>query len=76
MSRLITDVGIAPLTVSLTASSFLLFGTGMLEFVGPVMIIRDKLAPLNLSKADRVRIFATFFRAIAVSAITLSPDLR
>ena len=67
MSRLITDVGLAPLSVSLVSSSMMLFGVGMLELVGPVAIARDKLAPINLKRGDRVKIFSAYYRKVAVS---------
>ena len=72
MSRLITDVGLAPLTVSLVSSSLLLFGNGILEIVGPVPIIRNKDSPLSLSPKQKVQIWATYFRGVAVSRLTLA----
>jgi len=67
MSRLITDVGLAPITASLVASSILLFGNGVLELGGPVPLIRDKLGPLDLRPKDKVRIWAAYFRRVGVS---------
>lgn len=66
MSKLISDVGLAPLTLSLASSSVLLFGMGVSELVGPVALVRDKLAPLKLRKGDKVRIWAAYFNRVAV----------
>jgi hypothetical protein len=67
MSKLITDVGLSPLTLSLAGSSFLFFGMTQLEVSGPINLIRDKADPLNLNKRDKVRIWAAFFHRTAVS---------
>lgn len=77
MSRLITDVGIAPLTVSLVATSFSFFGAGMLEVAGPIPIIRNKVSAVNLKPSHRVAIWSRFFQRAAVRcAISHSSLIR
>ncbi|QDS69609.1 hypothetical protein FKW77_008746 [Venturia effusa] len=50
-----------PLTLGLLSTSPLLFGNIGLSICGPMPIITEKIAPSELSKKDKLRIWTLFF---------------
>jgi hypothetical protein len=60
-----------PLTASFLITTPILWGNVGLSLCGPLPIIKEELGPSGLSKKDKVRVWALFFKRAGVG--TFSP---
>ena len=60
-----------PLGVGLLITSPLFFGNIGLSLVGPLPIIKEEIGASELSKKDKLRIWALFFKAATVRFLYL-----